>query len=124
VRKRRRILLIGLALVLLLACGLGAALDWPQPSSEAEQKAGMIDEGMSFDQVAAMVNSNAFVPPAAPKDGPGYIDFGWSYDDYSVLYVSFGSPEVGPLRVVAVRTTPPVSRLRRELEGLFFLLGK
>jgi hypothetical protein len=121
--RRRRILLLGLAL-LLLAGGIGAALLWPRPPGEAEQKAGMIHEGMSFDQVAAMVNSNSFVAPAAPKDGLGYIEFGWGYDDFSVLYVSFGSTEVGPLRVVAVRTSPPKSRLRHELEGLSYLLGR
>src|SRR5947209_4865856 len=123
VRTRRRTLLPGLALLLvlvaLLAVRAGVILG-PQLPGEAEQKADLIHEGMSFEQVVAVAKSRYAVPRPAPEGGPGYMEFGWHYDDYSVLYVSFGSLEVGPLRVVAFRTTPPVGplvRLRLSLWG-------
>jgi hypothetical protein len=125
--RRRRTLLLGLALVLLLAVGVGATLLWPQPPGEAGQKADRIHEGMSFAEVAKALEPATAWLNGSPGSGPGYLEFGWSCDDESVLYVSFGSPEeVGPLRVVAVRTTPPVSflaRLRRELDSFIQILG-
>jgi hypothetical protein len=121
---RRHSLLLGLTLLLLTA--VGAVLLWPQPPGEAEGKAKLIRKGMSLNQVAAVANSQPVIPAGAPQNGPGYIEFGWVFDDESVLYVAFGPPEVGPLQVVAVRTTSPVSllaRLRRELDGLVYYLG-
>jgi hypothetical protein len=127
-KRRRLTVLLGLALVALLAGGVAAARLWPQPPGEAGQKADLIHEGMTFAEVTKALEPATATPtwPGSPGSGPGYIEFGWSCDDESVLYVSFGSPEVGPLRVVAVRTTPPVSllaRLRRELEELILLLA-
>jgi hypothetical protein len=54
VRKRRRILSLGLALMLLLAGGLAAALLWPDPPSDAERLAAKIELGMTHGQLKQM----------------------------------------------------------------------
>jgi hypothetical protein len=51
VRKRRRTLLLGLALIALLAGGLVTAILWPRPS-EAERKAALIQKPMGYRQVS------------------------------------------------------------------------
>jgi hypothetical protein len=131
--RRRLILLLGLA-VLLLALGLDTALPRPVPS-DAERAAVKVEAGMTLPQAqeAAAAKAPGLIPhssmwgPDPREEGPeDYLCF---YGDGSALVITFGPAREGGRRVVAVAPTPPdpvhpLTRLRRTLARAFPFLGK
>ena len=114
-KRRRRILLLGLALVLLLA--IWAALLLLKPSV-AEQKAALLREGMTPQEVEALAGVRTLASDnfseVRQEHGMSYV---WPMEDGSRLMVQFGpGKECFPL--INVRTfppPPPLERLRNSL---------
>jgi hypothetical protein len=118
--RRRRTLLLGLALVALLAGGIGAALLWPM-SSEAEQMAALIHEGMTQQQVEKIVGPHE--GRAWFSEGWGCVPDGreWRFQDGSALQIGF-CPNITSINVAP--PDPPLPRLRRTLARAFPFLGE
>jgi hypothetical protein len=90
--RRRRTLLLGLALVALLAGGLAVAVLWPTPS-EAERKAALIQVGMTGEQAEEVLG-----PPNGWDLLPsrqGRLEVAWHQADRSAVFAQFRplSPE-------------------------------
>jgi hypothetical protein len=117
-KLRRRIFLLGLALVLLLASGIAIVIWWPLPSV-AEQKAPAIEKGMTWQECMELVG-----PPA--RQGQHSPDTGWAtwqYPDDSFLGVVYSVRE-GEARVTGFGARPPdhddpLANLQRTLLRLF-----
>jgi hypothetical protein len=144
-KRRRRILLLGLALALLLAGGIGAVLLWPLPS-EAERTAARIEVGTLWDQELELLarpgqryladsdyRERAMLATGSPRRRPAVdltaIDSGtrrWRYVDGSTLNVT---RDLEGCCVTSVFTTPPppvhpLTRLRRTLARALPFLGE
>jgi hypothetical protein len=126
--RRRRTLLLGLALVAGLAGGIVATLLWLAPC-DAERFAAKIGAGMRRDEVLKVVNP----PPSVWQPSSTFLDESpWvlNYFDGSILSVEFTPPvEGGRVWVTSVRTTPPppvhpLTRLRRTLARALPFLGE
>ena len=115
----------GIALVIVFAAGVGQSLLWPM-QSEAEQKAALIHEEMTWDQVLELLG-----PPWSRRDPPA-DEFGWYQGDKSFLKVAFGPSEEGVRCVVSISADPPLlyhrihplTRLRRTLARVFPFLAE
>jgi hypothetical protein len=129
--RRRRTLLLGLAL--LLVVGSVVAILWTTPC-EADRKAALIRKGMTKRDVFDVMG------PQSPMDDmltriqdPELIrgtELAWLQEDRSALHVGFRSSEAGAEPVVVytwTREPPPVhplTRLRRTLARVLPFLGE
>jgi hypothetical protein len=126
-RRRRTVLLLGLALVpLLLFGGVVIALLWLMPS-EAERRAAMVEAGMTWLQTQEVALPNSIGPYTPTTDGRLDGDYYWTYADGSILIVTFGQAD--DRYASSVRTSPPppadtMTRLRRTLARLLPFLGE
>ena len=124
--RRRRTLLLGLVLVLLLAGGIVAAILWPTPS-EAERMAALIQVGMTSEDVARLLPGKFDFDVKSPEDDV-FVFFEPTDPDGPAMYLTFAKS--GPRRVTAVWTTrghsriPPLTRLRRTLARALPFLGE
>jgi hypothetical protein len=105
VRTRRRILLLGLALALLLASGVLVALLYPMPS-EAERTAAKLSVGMPWEQACVLAKSSAVgsgdLTLARRLDGA----ISWRYEDGSALTID---SDTMARCVASIETTRPPS---------------
>jgi hypothetical protein len=117
--RRRRILLLGVALVALAFVGTVAVVLWPLPPSEAEQKAELIRVGMPRSEVNELLGSSTRWTVANVFNGK----------DGSQLVVVFPHRlDLGHC-VVSFHTIPPppvhpLTRLRRTLARALPFLGE
>ena len=120
-KRRSRILLLGLALVLLLGVVVEVVALWPMPC-EAEEEAGVIRPGMTPTQVQAIVNTlpenerrHVMVPD------PGEI-VGLVYDDGSFMDIVYegekDSRRVSAVQINQPPPVPPTEALRRTLDRM------
>jgi hypothetical protein len=126
--RRRRILLLGLALLLLLAAGVGKATLSPMPS-QAERRASTLRLGMTLDQASSLCDKDNLVWSAITSLMSSRNSFHCRFADGSCLTVrgqrSWGD---GPeFRISSLETTPPdhpLTRLRRSLARVLPFLGE
>src|SRR5258707_21583 len=116
---RRRTLLIGLALVLLLAIGAGPVLMWPT-SSQAERKAATLRLGMPLGEASLICEKDISVWSAITSLASPYRSFHCRFADGSKLTVRAerSREDVNTFLVSALQITPPehpLTRLRRTL---------
>jgi hypothetical protein len=128
--RRRRTLLLGLA-VLLLTLGVGAALPWPTPS-EAERVASQLRLGMTMGQVGQVseylggsdpliLTSGRAVPPGRSTisitfDDPGRGTRGIVFLDGSSITIAIDEGGlIGHINTTPPAPVPPLTRLRRTL---------
>jgi hypothetical protein len=136
VRKRRRILLLGLAVLVLLAGGIGAALLWPQPPCDAERMAALIRVGMTPEEVYDEQLHFNRSPEFGPLPRPVFVieDFGTKekeaipQTDGSAVFITWDE-NGDDLRVAAVRArlprpVPALTRLRRTIARALPFIGE
>jgi hypothetical protein len=124
-RRNWKMWAAGIALVIVFATGVGQSLLWPM-QSEAEQKAALIHEEMTWDQVLELLG------PRWSRRDPPADEFGWKQCDKSFLKVAFGPSEERVRCVVSVSAEPPLryhrihllTRLRRTLARAFPFLAE
>jgi hypothetical protein len=125
--RRRRILLLGLAVLLLLAGGLVAAVLWPTPS-EGEQWAAKFRVGMALEQAWDEFHEDVGWLPGNIGGGSTYGR--WCKDgSFVILTINWPEQSRGRAIVTAIVTTPPdpvhpLTRLRRTLALAFPFQGK
>jgi hypothetical protein len=111
-------LYLGLAVLLLLAAGVGVAVMWPTPS-EAEEDAASIRVGMTTAQVREVIESFPDTRRRLLATGDNGEVIGVNFDDESGLSIDYtGEGESRRVRDVEVFAPPPVhplARLRRTL---------
>jgi hypothetical protein len=138
--RRRRTLLLGLALVAMLTAGVGAALLWPTPS-DAEQMASQLRVGMTMGQVGQVseylggsdpfiLTSGRAVPPGRSStlitfDDPGRSTRGVVFLDGSSITIAIdGGGLIGHIKTTPPAPIHPLTRLRRTLARAFPFLGE
>jgi hypothetical protein len=113
-RRSWKVWVAGISLVLLLIVGIGVAV-WPTPS-EAQKKAAMIYVGMTESHLYETLN------PLPPTSTSLKTHGAWRFDDGSILNVGYDKEQ----RVDWIRARPadpPLTRLRRNLAGVFPFLA-
>jgi hypothetical protein len=129
-KRRPLALILGLAVLLLLAVG---AL-WPV-RSEAERKAALLHVGMTEEEIVNIVRPDRGPRILRSSDNGLAKSLSKSYGDGSALFVEFDpEPIVDGMPLNAIRaayidtspppTVPPLTRLRRTLARAFPFLGE
>jgi hypothetical protein len=121
-RRSWKVWVAGIALVLLLGAGAGAALFWSVPS-KAEQLAARLRVGMTGLEVNEVLLDQQYYLEADP------FALRYDQDDGSELYVEWDVQDAWPSKVTAIRPTPlptdpPLTRLRRTLARAFPFLAE
>jgi hypothetical protein len=127
---RRRTLLIGLAVLVLLSVGIGAVLLRPMPS-EADVAAERVRVGMTEDQARSLFDKSIYCQTSEALGCKGFV---YCFADHSNLCFMTHWAEVAEgvqvFRVTSISTqppyppVPPLTRLRRVLARLLPDLGE
>jgi hypothetical protein len=111
---------VGLALVLLLAAGVGVAAMRRDPCG-ADELASKIEIGMPLEEAEALLGLNIF---SYIKEDSGTYISGTFPDSSLVVIQSDPVGRVESVRVQPPQPDPPLTRIHRNLARVFPFLGK
>jgi hypothetical protein len=128
---RRRTLVHALALLVLLAGGFTAATAWPQPPSEAEQRATLIREGSAYQEKRPLLGQATLTWSSTQHDEQGVVSkahrvYCWDYADRSRLrvFVDDDSGIIDHIFADSTSPAPPLTRLCRTLARVMPFLAE